>query len=125
MKIIFWTPAALWAALIFVASHQTLAPGLKLLGGRFDLVVHAGVYAILAAALAWGATRGGKAPLTWKLVVVLVAAASIYGLSDEWHQSWVPRRDASLLDWLADTVGAAACLSGLCFFQTIFLHEKN
>jgi VanZ family protein len=30
---------------------------------------------------------------------------SVYGLSDEWHQSFVIGRNSSELDWLADSVG--------------------
>jgi len=30
---------------------------------------------------------------------------SIYGLSDEWHQSFVVGRSSSMLDWAADSVG--------------------
>jgi len=40
--------------------------------------------------------------------ITLIAAlfCSLYGLSDEWHQSFVPGRDASFSDWLADSIGA-------------------
>jgi VanZ family protein len=34
--------------------------------------------------------------------------SSIYGLLDEIHQSFVPGRNSEFLDWLADTIGAAA-----------------
>ena len=34
------------------------------------------------------------------------AIATLYGISDEWHQSFVGR-DATVQDWLADTIGAA------------------
>jgi len=37
----------------------------------------------------------------------LIGFACLYGLSDEFHQSFVPLRDSSLLDVLADTLGAA------------------
>lgn len=37
--------------------------------------------------------------------------ASLYGLSDEWHQSFVPGRDASLWDFIADMTGAALAVA--------------
>jgi VanZ family protein len=35
------------------------------------------------------------------------ALATVYGGVDEWHQSWVPGRTASLADLLSDALGAA------------------
>jgi VanZ family protein len=32
--------------------------------------------------------------------------ATLYGLTDEWHQSFVPGRSAAVADALADMVGA-------------------
>lgn len=40
-----------------------------------------------------------------------VLLASLYGVSDEVHQAFVPGRSADLLDWLADTAGAAVAVS--------------
>jgi VanZ family protein len=34
--------------------------------------------------------------------------ATFYGLLDEFHQSFIPGRSAEFLDWLADSLGAAA-----------------
>jgi VanZ family protein len=36
-----------------------------------------------------------------------------YGALDEWHQSFVPGRDANLGDWMADVVGV---MLGLMLF---------
>ena len=35
-----------------------------------------------------------------------IALASFYGMTDEFHQSFVPFRYSHVLDWVADTVGA-------------------
>ncbi len=45
--------------------------------------------------------------------IVSVLFCSLYGLSDEWHQSFVPGRDASLGDWLADTIGAVLAATAI------------
>jgi VanZ family protein len=39
-------------------------------------------------------------------VVLATLLASLYGISDEIHQSFVPGRSPDVLDWLADTSGA-------------------
>jgi len=37
---------------------------------------------------------------------IAVSVASLYGISDEWHQSFVPGRYPDVVDWIADTLGA-------------------
>ncbi len=44
-------------------------------------------------------------PVTWAAVAIVLASA--WGAVDEWHQSGVPGRTASIADLLADVVGAA------------------
>jgi VanZ family protein len=44
------------------------------------------------------------------VVVVSVVFCSFYGVSDEWHQSFVEGRHSDFLDWLADTTGASVAL---------------
>ena len=96
-----WGPAAVWAAVLFFLSAL---PGLDrppyLFQGE-DKLAHAGLYAVLAATLAWGHSKSAAPPPVWVLVVLGV----VYGASDEWHQSFVAGRDPSLGDWTADIVG--------------------
>jgi len=71
-----------------------------------DKLFHASAYAIMG----WLFWRWGCAAPSWPAATVAVAGmlfCTLYGASDEWHQSFVPARDASAGDWLADTLGAA------------------
>lgn len=93
-----WGPATLWAAVLFVLSAQPDVPGPGFPFG--DKIGHLGLYGILGVALAWGARRWG-APGRWRWI----ALGALYGASDEWHQSFVPGRDAAWGDFIADVVG--------------------
>jgi VanZ family protein len=66
-----------------------------------DKVAHAGLYAILGAALGYG--RHHSIPSPAHLTVISVGA--LYGATDEWHQAFVPRRSPDLGDWVADVFG--------------------
>lgn len=72
-----------------------------------DKVLHVGEYAVLGGlcylAIRWG-TNGVLRAWAVPLAILL---ASLYGISDEVHQSYVPFRDSSWLDWVADTIGAS------------------
>jgi VanZ family protein len=94
-----WVWIGLVAATIFLASsRETVAtPGLP---GPEDKYAHFLVYGLLATLLC--RLKGG-----WRAAGWAVLAASLYGSSDEWHQTFVAGRDASVGDWVADTTGAA------------------
>ncbi|MCR4822333.1 MAG: VanZ family protein [Treponema sp.] len=42
----------------------------------------------------------------FKMTLIPTIIVSVWGISDEIHQSFVPGRSVSVLDWLADTCGA-------------------
>ncbi len=64
-----------------------------------DYVLHFTVYAVLGALIYWAAGGGGRG---WVMAALLGA---LYGATDEYHQSFVPGRDASIKDWTADVAG--------------------
>lgn len=88
-----WGPPLAWAAAIFWASSRP-SVGIHLVGG-LDKVVHFGVYAVLGALLA----------RAWTWPPGVIAAGWLYGLSDEFHQTFVPGRTAEAADWIADALG--------------------
>ena len=98
-----WLWPLLVALLIFVASSRSrvATPGVI---PHLDKVAHFSVYGLLGTLLVrtqWG----GR----WAPVVALVLA-SLYGVSDELHQSYVPGRSMEFADWVADTAGAAVAI---------------
>ena len=110
----WWTGLALGLALIWWESSH---PGDELPGadwwGRYDKVVHASAWAVLASLAAGGAAaRGWSARAT---IAFAVALGLAYGLVDEWHQSHVPHRDAELGDVCADLVGSVVGASLLAW----------
>jgi VanZ family protein len=103
-----WAPVALYAAALFAASSRSEFPDIVAL--FWDKLLHAGAWAVLTA-LALRATHGGKGPLRAGPTLAAAAIALAYGLSDEYHQSFVTGRDAGLPDLLADAVGTAVAIA--------------
>jgi VanZ family protein len=97
-----WLWPVLVAALIFGASGQSQVaqPGIP----HIDKVVHFCVYALLATMIVRTGVGGRRAPL------VALLLASLYGVSDEVHQRFVPGRSMEFADWVADTLGAAVAI---------------
>jgi VanZ family protein len=63
-------------------------------------------YALLAGLLLRAFARGRLSGITWRAACATLVLATMYGVSDEWHQSYVPGRNADRFDILADGVGA-------------------
>ncbi len=108
-RLMAWGPAAGWAAVLFFLGGRPGA-GVSLFPGS-DKVAHLALYAVLGLALARGRLRAPSSPP--HLVLVLLGVA--LGVLDELHQSYVPGRDASGWDALADTLGVVA---GYALFLT-------
>ncbi|HXU71069.1 MAG TPA: VanZ family protein [Polyangia bacterium] len=99
-----WLPAVVWAAVIFVASC-TPGDNIDSRLSAHDKIIHASIYAILAflVARALGARR-------WWLAILI---GTLYGVSDEFHQTFTPGRSGNDLgdltaDFIGSAIGAAA-----------------
>jgi len=101
-----WLPSVAYMGLIFAMSAIPRGLDLSFFPLR-DKGVHLVEYAVLAwlNARALRRTRPGARP--WRLALGAAAIAISWGYLDEVHQAFVPGRDASLGDLVADAVGAA------------------
>lgn len=97
-----WIWALAMAGLIVFASSRSMVAGPQF--SNSDKVAHFGAYGLLAT-LVCRVGSGWKGAL-WGLLL-----ASAFGVSDEWHQSFVPGRSSDVFDWVADTVGATLAVS--------------
>ena len=102
-SLVRWSAVLLWGGLIFYLSSRPpeSVPLPSLFWGE-DKILHALEYALLSFLLARALGFGGR-----RAAMVAIVLASLYGLSDEFHQSFVSGRDPSGWDWLADVAGAA------------------
>ena len=104
------TVLTLYCLLIFWLSSRSVI-STPMFFEHQDKVHHMGAYFIMGM-LTWRFFKD-YITSTMKLSIVTLCFCSIYGLSDEWHQSFVPGRYADIMDWLADTLGATIAIISL------------
>ena len=121
-----------WMALIFQASssspqevNETLA-GFAWLGPYRNIVGHLVLYAVLGSLLqiciwSW---RGS---LAWsaRWAAAAIAIAVLYGVSDEYHQSLVPGRAATVLDVVVDSAGALSAVVAVSILAKLTRRRLN
>jgi len=90
------------AAIFHLSSQSEPLPELTAL--VWDKLLHTIEYAGLGF-LVFRALAGEGVNKTSAALLTL-AVVSGYGATDEWHQSFVPMRNADVRDWLVDTLGA-------------------
>lgn len=93
-----------WMGILFWMSHQPSIDAPMLFVGQ-DKVFHAGIYGILGIFVLGTMPRPVEG-YTSRQIRASVIIPSLYGISDEIHQSFVPGRNPDVWDWVADTTGA-------------------
>jgi VanZ family protein len=105
----YWLPVVLYTGAIFFMSSQShpeeQLPSF-LLKDVSDKVLHVLEYAGLGG-LCYRAFRWGmNGQVASHALLFAIVTASLYGMTDEAHQFFVPLRESSWQDWVADTIGA-------------------
>jgi VanZ family protein len=100
----------LYMGLIFLISSIADTPTLS---DGSDKNLHALLYAGLCALVSRALAGGWNRRLTIRMALTATAISGLYGASDEFHQHFVPSREADVFDVVADTIGAAAAAAGL------------
>jgi len=99
-----WLPLVLYSGVIFAVSSLSKPPTPP--GNFSDKTLHFGAFFVYGL-LAHFAVRNSIPRLSAWLPFFLSA---LFGASDELHQWFVPGRDCSFLDWLADLSGSSVSI---------------
>ena len=99
---LFWFMTAAYMGIIFYLSSRS-SFHLPRLPEYSDKIIHICLYIPLAYLLFLSLRESG---LRRHVFITAVVIAAVYGISDEFHQYFVPGRNASAWDAVADLTGA-------------------
>lgn len=109
-----WLPPLVWMGIIFFFSAQPTVPSVP---GRWDLLLKKTMHVLAYGILTWlymRALRGDEPREHWSddaaTRAVGAGMALLYALSDEYHQTFVPGRNGSLVDVTIDAVGVGGAM---------------
>jgi VanZ family protein len=113
--LIYWLPLILYCLFIYIQSANPSPEQIPSIP-FFDKVLHFAAYGIMGI-LFYRAYQTLRIKNNIKMLMLLsMVSASLYGISDEIHQSFVPFREAEVADAIADIIGA---VSGVLLYQLV------
>ncbi|UCD78287.1 MAG: VanZ family protein [Desulfobacterales bacterium] len=119
--IYYWLPLIIYCLLIYIQSDYPSPESLP--SFKFsDKLLHFAAYAVMGV-LFYRAYQTLPVKNNIQLLMLLsMISASLYGISDEIHQSFVPYRDGSLFDGIADILGAVC---GVYLYHLMTMAREN
>jgi VanZ family protein len=111
MNLLRYIPMITFMGIIFFLSSQ---PGYILDLPDIDYLdkgLHAIAYGALGLAVLFGIPEEMYLATPYRISMLVVLFCLLYGISDEFHQSFVPGRFPSISDLVADTIGGIMAVS--------------
>lgn len=118
----FWLPPAIWALAIYLISSFPTAPVSQVYWREFAVkksahIIEYAIFAVLLYRAFRGYGIGAKNAAIYSIFFSL-----IYGVTDEFHQSFTPGREPRVRDVFFDTIGA---LVGIYSLWNLPPHQKK
>lgn len=121
LRLQYFLPPLVWMAFIFLLSSRSTVPQTPGVSSQIAAAAgHVVVYGILAIL-----TARSLSHLTDRFTIVAGSAWALsvaYGISDEFHQSFVSGRYATVEDVLFDAAGAAI---GMILYRLVLLRQSR
>ena len=124
MRIVRFLPVLVVMGIIFFLSNQ---PDASLAVPRFfgsDKIFHIIAYGALAAAAVFAVADKLFPDYSHKTSIKILVFCTVYGMSDEFHQTFIAGRTASVFDLFADSFGACLVL-GVVFIWSCRKGERD
>ncbi|MDN3512742.1 MAG: VanZ family protein, partial [Candidatus Jettenia sp.] len=96
--------ALAYAYCIYIASSQDTSS--VPLPPYIDKLIHFVEFGLLCFMICWSLSPVLMGTRMLYKTILAIGIASLYGMSDEFHQYFTPHRSVTISDWLADTTGA-------------------
>ena len=115
MKLLkYWLPPILWGLIIFSFSSLQVGSSNEIYWKDFVIkkTAHIVEYSILAVLL-YRAMIGSDIEKK-KAIIFAILIVSLYGFTDEFHQSFTPGREPRIRDVIIDTIGGALGVLTFC-----------
>ena len=110
-RALYFVPALTIATGIFISSSiSSFGPLEDMPFFKYDKLIHAIIYGLLALAILWGIEEGFCKTPRWRSVFLAALLAGVYGITDEFHQMFVPNRIACWEDVIANFTGATVAV---------------
>jgi VanZ family protein len=114
-KIKYWLPAIAWMAVIFYFSGRTGSEIKSMFPFLPDLDWgHLAEYFVLSLLIYYGLVNSTRRRRPYLLAILL---STVYGVTDEWHQYYVPGRMTDIFDLVNDAAGAALAMVALHLYR--------
>ncbi len=110
-------PVLLYMVFLFFLSSMPGLPPYTVTMPNLDKILHLLIYAGFGVTLLRLFSTSPRQGIARQAIPLAILAGTLYGAIDEWHQSFIPGRDASLLDAASDSLGcmlAATLYRPLC-----------
>ena len=115
--VLYYLPPLLCMGLIFYLSSRSWVPiPLPVWMIVRDKVAHGIMYGFLCYLWIRAFRSGEERPVRPVWLIAAVCISALYGATDEYHQSFVPGRTATVGDFVADGLGATI-VAGVLFFR--------
>jgi len=119
--VLYWLPLILYCLFIYIQSAHPSPEQIPSVP-FIDKMLHFSAYGLMGI-LFYRAYQTLRIKNNIPLLMVLSAvSASLYGISDEIHQSFVPFRQAEVADVIADIIGA---FSGVWLYRLLVVYRER
>ncbi len=117
----YWFPIIIYCALIYFQSSRPAPETIPAIP-YIDKLLHVGAYALLGALFLRAFRTLKIKPNPTRMMILSMLLSTLYGISDEIHQYFVPFRNAELPDIFANMVGSAL---GVLFYRKLITNAGS